>query len=183
LDVHTHKIEQYVGDYLDVVKEISARIERERMKNVRTQKDISNRKQQAGFFAQKGGHMRDVARKMREKIEELEEEVVETRQEDKTIPRFEIMAQDVVGPVVEIKSVSIVSGPKPMTKKFALTLRKKQRLLVSGPNGIGKSTFLEALAHNKAKGAEITPGVKVGYYRQDFSGLDFNMTCYECFRK
>src|SRR6185436_9619495 len=95
LDVFTHKIEQYVGDYLDVVKEISARIERERMKNVRTQKDISNRKQQAGFFAQKRGHMRDVARKMREKIEELEEEVVETRQEDKTIPHFVIPAQEV----------------------------------------------------------------------------------------
>jgi len=29
LDVHTHKVEQYVGNYLDVVKDITARIEKE----------------------------------------------------------------------------------------------------------------------------------------------------------
>ncbi len=76
LDVFTKKIEQYVGDYLNVVTEISARLERERMKNARLAKDIQNRKDQANFFAQKGGHMRDVARKMNEKIAELEEDVV-----------------------------------------------------------------------------------------------------------
>jgi ATPase subunit of ABC transporter with duplicated ATPase domains len=64
LDVHTHKIEQYTGNYLAVVEEIKARLERERMKNVRLERDIQHRKDQANFFAQKGGHMRDVARKM-----------------------------------------------------------------------------------------------------------------------
>src|SRR3989338_10889011 len=60
LDVFTHKIEQYVGDYLKVVENIKARIERERMLNARLERDIQNRKEQASFFAQKGGHMRDV---------------------------------------------------------------------------------------------------------------------------
>jgi ATPase subunit of ABC transporter with duplicated ATPase domains len=35
LDVFTRQIEQYTGNYFDVVREIAARIERERMKNVR----------------------------------------------------------------------------------------------------------------------------------------------------
>src|SRR5581483_2093085 len=81
LDSFTHKIEQYTGDYLAVVEEIKARLERERMKNVRLEKDIQHRKEQAGFFAQKGGHMRDVARKMKEKIEDLEGDIVEVRRE------------------------------------------------------------------------------------------------------
>ncbi|HEY4509895.1 MAG TPA: ATP-binding cassette domain-containing protein, partial [Candidatus Paceibacterota bacterium] len=33
LDVFTHKVEQYVGNYFDLLKEISARIERENRKN------------------------------------------------------------------------------------------------------------------------------------------------------
>ncbi|MGB4942933.1 MAG: ATP-binding cassette domain-containing protein, partial [Candidatus Moraniibacteriota bacterium] len=57
-----------------------------------------------------------------------------------------------------------------------LVLKKNTHLLVTGPNGIGKSTFLEALATGDTDRAVITPGVKVGYYRQDFSTLDFNET-------
>src|SRR5271170_4965311 len=94
LDVFTHKVEQYTGNYFDVVKDITARIERERMKNVRLQREIQHRKDQANFFAQKGGHMRDVARKMNEKIEELEGDVVEERREDKTIRSFAIPVQE-----------------------------------------------------------------------------------------
>ena len=47
---------------------------------------------------------------------------------------------------------------------------------MTGPNGIGKSTLLEAIASGTAKGTKIAPGIKVGYYRQDFSTLDFNDT-------
>jgi ATP-binding cassette subfamily F protein 3 len=50
---------------------------------------------------------------------------------------------------------------------------------VKGPNGIGKSTFLEALATGQESGATITKDVRVGYYRQDFSGLDFEKTAYQ----
>ncbi|HEX4103881.1 MAG TPA: ABC-F family ATP-binding cassette domain-containing protein [Candidatus Paceibacterota bacterium] len=180
LDVFTHKVEQYTGDYSDVVKEIAVRLERERMKNVRLQKDIAHRKDQAGFFAQKGGHMRDVARKMKEKIEELQEDIVEVRQEDKTIRSFVIPCQaDLSGRLLELKSVSVIKNHKPVTKKVDITLKKRERLLLKGPNGIGKTTLLETLASGHAKGEHITPGVHVGYYRQDFSTLDFDATVYK----
>jgi ATPase subunit of ABC transporter with duplicated ATPase domains len=180
LDVFTHKVEQYTGDYSDVVKEISVRLERERMKNVRLQKDIAHRKDQAGFFAQKGGHMRDVARKMKEKIEELEEDILEVRREDKTIRSFIIPCQaDLSGRLLELRSVSIMKDQKPVTKKVNVALKKKERLLLQGPNGIGKTTLLEKLAGGHAKGEHITPGVHIGYYRQDFSTLDFDATVYK----
>jgi ATPase subunit of ABC transporter with duplicated ATPase domains len=94
LDIFSHKVEQYTGNYKDVLREIETRLERERMKNARIEKDISNRKEQANFFAQKGGHLRDVASKMKKKIEELEENIVEVRQEDRTIRNFKILCQD-----------------------------------------------------------------------------------------
>jgi ATP-binding cassette, subfamily F, member 3 len=182
LDIFTHKVEQYTGNYFDVVAEIKARLERERRENVRLEKDIQHRKEQAGFFAQKGGHMRDVARKMKEKIEELEGDVVEVRREDKTIRSFAIPVQaDLSGRILELKSVSLMNlkTHKPVVKKIHVTLKKRERLLLAGPNGIGKTTLLEMLATGHAKGEHIEKGVRVGYYRQDFSTLDFNETVYK----
>ncbi len=185
LDSFMKKVEQYVGDYFDVVTEITRRIERERKENVRLERDIANRKEQFSFFAQKGGKMRDVARKMREAIEELEDQLVDTRQEDKTINGFMIPVQTFEDSdlpewkIVEIKGVSVIQNHKPVQKKANVVLKRKNKLLIKGPNGIGKTTFLELLANNKAKGAAIAEGVKVGYYKQDFLNLDFEKTVYE----
>ena len=126
LDIFTKKVEQYAGDYFKVVEDIKARLERERMKNARLEKDIENRKDQANFFAQKGGHMRDVAKKMNKKIDELSEEIVELRQEDRTIRNFFIPCQEeLTGRILELKSVSVMVGHKPATKKVDVSLKKK----------------------------------------------------------
>jgi ATP-binding cassette subfamily F protein 3 len=177
LDIFTRKVEQYTGDYFKVVEEIQARLERERMKNVRLEKDIEHRKVQANFFAQKGGHLRDVARKMNEKISHLAEEIVEVRREDKTIRSFTIPCQsDISGKIVELKSVSFIKAGKVAHKKVDIILKKHERLLIAGPNGVGKTTFLENLAAGHAKGEIVTPGAAISYYRQDFSTLDFDKT-------
>ncbi|OGZ54732.1 MAG: hypothetical protein A3B25_01590 [Candidatus Ryanbacteria bacterium RIFCSPLOWO2_01_FULL_48_26] len=180
LESFTHTVEQYAGDYFLVVEEITKRLERERMKNARLQKEIQERKDKANFFAQKGGHMRDVARKMNEKIEELEEDVVEVRREDKTIRDFRIPCQqDITGVLLELTSVAVIKNHKAVNKKIHIALKKKEHLLLTGPNGIGKTTLLERLATGHAKGEHITPGVRIGYYRQDFSTLNFDETVYD----
>ena len=74
LDVHTRKVEQYSGNYNDVLKEITARIERENMKNAQLAKKIQDNKDKTNFFAHKGGKMRLVAKKMRDEVEEMEED-------------------------------------------------------------------------------------------------------------
>lgn len=180
LDVFTHKVEQYVGNYFDVVEQISARIEKENRKNAMLAKEIQKNKDQANVFANKGGGMRFVAKKMREKAAQMEEEMVDVRQEDKTIRPFTIPSQeDLSGEIVNISSFSVIKDHKPVTKKTAISLKKNKHLLLSGPNGIGKSTLLEALATNHAKGAVIAEGTTIGYYRQDFSTLNFEDTVYE----
>ena len=180
LDIFTKKIEQYNGDYFTVVEEIQARLEREHKMNVRLEKDIQHRKDQANFFAQKGGHMRDVAQKMKKKVIELEGDIVEVRREDKTIRNFTIPCQkDIGGCILELKSVSIVKNHKPIIKKINITLRKKERLLLVGPNGIGKTTLLEAIASGHAKNEYIAAGITIGYYRQDFSTLNFEEIVYK----
>ncbi|MBI5126419.1 MAG: ABC-F family ATP-binding cassette domain-containing protein [Candidatus Taylorbacteria bacterium] len=179
LDVYTRKIEQYFGNYFDVVKQISARIEKENMKNAQLAKEIQENKDKANFFANKGGQMRLVAKRMREKAEELEEEKVDVRKEDRTIRPFEIPAQpEIVGDILTINSYKVIRNHKAVTRKTLVKLRKNNHLLLKGPNGIGKSTLLQTIASG-GDGSIIADGVRVGYYRQDFSTLNFDHTVYE----
>ena len=175
LDVFTHKIDQYVGDYYVVVEEIKAQIERENMKNAQFEKKIRDNKEKMNYFANKGGKMRLVAKKMRDEIEQMEADKVDVRQEDKNIRDFTILAQsDFVGNVIEITSVNVMKNHEPTEKAVNVVLKKKEHLLLKGPNGIGKTTLLERLAENNTEGATILDEVRVGYYRQDFSTLNFD---------
>jgi ATP-binding cassette subfamily F protein 3 len=180
LDVYTRKIEQYVGNYTDVRDQITVRMERENRKNALLSKEIQAKKDQANAFAMKGGNLRAVAKRMRDLAEELEEEKVDVRKEDKTIRPFKIPFQgDLIGDILTLSSVSILKKGKPSKRKVSLSLRKNKHLLLSGPNGIGKSTLLESLANGVAEGSVIAKGVRVGYYRQDFSTLNFDHTVLE----
>ncbi|MES3004814.1 MAG: ABC-F family ATP-binding cassette domain-containing protein [Patescibacteria group bacterium] len=180
LDLYTRKIEQYVGNYFDVREQITLRQEKENRKNAQLEKEIQANKDKANFFANKGGQMRLVARRMRDKAEELEEEIVDTRKEDKTIRAFTIPANiSVAGDIVHITKFKTIKNHKAVARKTDIKLRKNQHLLLEGPNGIGKSTLLEAMAKNEAEGTVIAPGVEIGYYRQDFSTLNFEDSVFD----
>jgi ATP-binding cassette subfamily F protein 3 len=179
LDVYTGKVDRYEGNYMDVVEEISARVERERMKNARLLKEIQDRKDKINFFAHKGGKMRKLASKLKDQVEDAEENMVEVKRDDRTIRDFTIPTQVWSDNVVTITSIKVIKNHEPEDKPVKVYLRKGQKLLVEGPNGIGKSTFLRALADKQTDGAVIAKDVVVGYYRQDFSGLDFSKSAYD----
>ncbi|OGL66704.1 hypothetical protein A2856_02985 [Candidatus Uhrbacteria bacterium RIFCSPHIGHO2_01_FULL_63_20] len=178
LDVFTGKVERYEGNYFNVVEDIAARVERDRMQNARMLKEIQDRKDKINFFSHKGGKMRALAAKLRDQVADAEENMVDVKRDDKTIPEFDIPAQDFIEPMVTLSSVKVIKDHEAQAKEVSLKLRKGQKLLVAGPNGIGKSTLLRTLAANADEGARIADGVKVGYYKQDFSGLDFDETAY-----
>lgn len=187
LDVHTHKIEQYSGNYYDVVKEIGERIERENLQNARLQAQIKEKRSQAEVFAHKGGKLRAVAKRMREVAGEAEESLVSVRQEDKTIRDFSIPAQEFdftfSGKIAEFSSITAIKKGKPTTKKIELVVRKNTHLLISGPNGIGKSTMLEKIATGKEDGFIVSKEVKIGYYKQDFGNLNFDQIAFDALKE
>lgn len=180
LDVYTRKIEQYVGNYTDVRDQIVARMERENRKNALLSKEIQSKREQSNAFAMKGGNLRAVAKRMRELADDLEEEKVDVRKEDKTIRPFKIPVQeDINGDILVLSSVSVFKNQKLKKLKVNIKLRKNKHLLLKGPNGIGKSTLLELISNRKEEGAIISEDVRIGYYRQDFSTLNFSDTVYE----
>jgi ATPase subunit of ABC transporter with duplicated ATPase domains len=179
LDNFTHKIETYVGDYYSVVEEITKRVEREQRKNAQLKRSIIDRKEKVNFFANKGGRMRQLAKKLKDEAYEMEENMVDVRREDKTIRHFTIPVQDIVGAIVTIESVKVIHNHEPIIKKVDKIMRKKMHLLVTGPNGVGKSTFLRSLVSGRNPQAQILDDVRVGYYSQDFSNLDFDQTVFD----
>lgn len=187
LDVHTQKVEQYTGNYTDVVQEISRRIERENLLNTRMQRQVKEKRAQAEVFAHKGGKLRFVAKRMRQVAETAEENIVSVRQEDKTIRPFTIPFQDFGshfdGKILHLHSVSSYRHHKLVEKKFDLVIRKNTHIVITGPNGIGKSTLLAQLAAGSSKNATIAPEAIVGYYQQDFGNLDGEQIAYNALKE
>jgi ATP-binding cassette subfamily F protein 3 len=181
LNTQTRIVEQYDGNYHDVVEVIAARVEKERRQNSQLEKEIKANKDKANFFANKGGGMRLVAKRMREKVDEYEENKVEVRKEDKTIRAFSIPTQKGVPlEVLKLSSYKVIKNHKPKDVPCNVTLKRGEHLHIVGPNGIGKTTLLESLASGHAKGEHIASSVKIGYYRQDFSNLDFDQSVLDC---
>ena len=179
LDVFTHKIETYTGDYYSVVEEITRRIEREQKKNAQLKRSIIDRKEKVNFFANKGGKMRRLAKKLKEETIELEENMVDVRKEDRPIRNFTIPVQNISGDIVKINAIKIILDHTPIIRKVDKTILRNMHFLVTGPNGIGKSTLLRSLVAGNNENASILKDVRVGYYSQDFSNLDFNQTVFD----
>jgi ATP-binding cassette subfamily F protein 3 len=185
INVQNGQVEQYVGNYFKAVEEIKKRIEREQRANELLEREIQDKKDKVNFFAHKGGKMRALAAKLKDEYEEAEDEKVEVRKEDKTIRKFSIPVQEDIGSVlITIRSVEVLKEGGVVRKNVSTQeLMKRDKLQIIGPNGIGKTTLLEKIANRNVEGVEIKEGVKIGYYRQDFSTLDFNMTALDALRQ
>jgi len=180
INTQTYSVEQYVGNYFKVVEEIKRQVEKAERANAQLEKEIQNNKDKVNFFALKGGKMRKLAAKLRDEVEELEDSKTEVRKEDRTIRPFTIPCQEDIGSViVRFDSVQVLHNGDPVTRSVSVELRKGDKLHIIGPNGIGKTTLLEKIAKRNEKGVTIQDGITVGYYRQDFSTLDFDKSAYE----
>jgi ATPase subunit of ABC transporter with duplicated ATPase domains len=185
LDVHTKQVEQYIWNYYDVVEQVSKKIEKENMANARMKKEAEDKMAQANTFAHKGWKLRAVAKKLKAEAEKLKEEMWDKRKEDKAIKPFTIPFQEGIESwvILKIDSVWVVENWKMIEKPVDKILRKDTHMLLSAPNWMGKSTFLNALANWKAQWVEIWKWVKIWYYTQDFHNLDFENTTYDELRK
>lgn len=185
INTQNQKLEQYVGNYFKAVDEIKRQIEREKRENAQLEKKIQENKDKVNFFAHKGGKMRKLAAKLKDEYEDMEENMVDERKEDRTIRKFEIKINEeernkMGGIIMEIDRVNILKyGESEDVDIKNIELRKGDKLQIIGPNGIGKTTLLERIAKQKAIGVKVKDGINIGYYRQDFATLDFSKTAYE----
>ena len=182
LDVFAKAVEQHAGDYFFVKAEVERRIARENAANARLAAAAKKKVAQAGKFAGKGGGMRLVAKRMRSVAADMEGQLVDVRREDTVLRDFAFPFSLPPAFTGNLLTLSQLSSRCPQTgsmvaarlKDGPLKLGRKDRLRVLGPNGIGKTTFLELVAKGTAPGLALGEGARVGYYRQDFHNFDFD---------
>jgi ATP-binding cassette, subfamily F, member 3 len=185
LDIFSKKIEMYQGNYYNVKTEIAKRIKRENAENARRQEKAQEKKDQANKFAKKGGNLRKVAKTMRKVASEMEDGLVDVRKEDVSLRNFVIPFTSPTastGKMLRIAQVSGYQRSAPLSGGV-VDLRKGSRVQVCGPNGIGKTTFLEMIVAGTAPGVTIEEEASVGYYRQDFHNFDFESTVLACLER
>lgn len=185
INTQNNKLEQYVGNYFKAVEEIKRQIERERRENAQKEKKIQENKDKVNFFAHKGGKMRKLAAKLKDEYEDMEDNMTDERKEDRTIRDFDIKINEdeeekMGGTIIAMEKVNILDhGESKDINIKKIELRKGDKLQIVGPNGIGKTTLLEKIANKKAIGVQIKEGINIGYYRQDFTTLNFDNSAYE----
>ncbi len=174
------QVEQYWWDYYSVVDQIAAQIEKEIKQNARAEKKIADAKEKINQFAQKWWKMRKLAKKMRWEVQEAEENRVEVRKDDKTIPKFEIPFENLIWPLISIEYVGLMNKNHEVEEyNLNLEIRKKQKYIFSWPNGIWKSTLLKKIVSSEDENTKIHEWVRLWYYSQDFSTLDMNMNVWD----
>mmetsp|Transcript_21465 Transcript_21465/g.40042 ORF Transcript_21465/g.40042 Transcript_21465/m.40042 type:complete len:574 (+) Transcript_21465:75-1796(+) len=187
LDAWTKQVESYDGNYLDVKRDIARRIQKENQQNARLAKEAEAKKAQAGKFANKGGGLRKVAQKMRKVAAEMKDAQVSVRKEDRALRDFSLPAQFGAMEVLNVNAISLPSnqggGIATIPLELPVVMNRGMRMHLYGPNGIGKTTLLQHIVENKLDGCTIAGGIRVGYYRQDFSTLNFEHTVVESLRE
>lgn len=184
LNVMTHKVEQYRWDYYDVLDQIARQIEKEQSQNARLEKKITDAKEKINFFANKWGKMRKLASKMRDEVEEAEENKVAVRKDDKTIANFNIEFDNYIWPIITINNIWLMDPDYNVIEKtLDLELKKWDRYILKWPNGIWKSTLLKRLVNAHDQDAMIHDEVRVWYYSQDFDALDMDMNIWDALQE
>lgn len=89
--------------------------------------------------------------------------------------QLDVMATRQGNKIMELEHLSLTLGDKVLLNDFNYIFKKGDRVGIVGPNGVGKTSFLNMLTQQLAPtGGNIDLGTttKIGYYRQDDATLN-----------
>lgn len=166
---------RYVGDY-DKFREVyeMKKSQIEAAYN-RQQKEIADLKD---FVARNKARVstRNMAMSRQKKLDKME--VIELVQE-KPKPQFHFLTARTPGRYI-FKAENLVIGyDSPLTKPLNLTMERGQKIVITGSNGIGKTTLLKSLLGLiPSLSGQVERGefLEIGYFEQEMTG-DMSKTC------
>ncbi len=83
--------------------------------------------------------------------------------------------------MIEVRNLEFSYEKKPLFKNFNLKVKKNETLMITGVNGVGKSTLLKLLAGvlNPHKGSIIYEGIPVSYSKSRIGFISDSISMYE----
>jgi len=179
LDVDYGTIRAYPGNYAQFMREKRAAYERKATEIQRAEKIIAEKR----AFVERFGAKATKAKQAQSRLKQIEKiEVQELVASSRRAPLFRFTPERPSGKdVLEVSEVSKAFGEKRVLENISLNVRRKDKLAVIGPNGLGKSTLLKIITDRlKADrgGVQFGHEVRVGYFAQDHHELlqDLRMT-------
>ncbi|MCR6109441.1 ABC-F family ATP-binding cassette domain-containing protein [Bacillus sp. A301a_S52] len=172
-----HQTVKYTGNYSKYLEQKAARLEQE-MKLYEKQQDEMKRLEE---FVQKNLARASTSNRAKSRRKQLERMTVMDRpKSDDHSANFHFDIQKQSGnDVLTIDDLRLGYDGHVLFKQANLRLTRGESLALIGPNGIGKSTLIKAIAgKHKPLNGNITYGsnVTIGYYDQEQAALSSNKT-------
>lgn len=169
IEIEKLKILQYNGNYSYYLEKKAEIINSELVTEQRNKTVLKNELKWLG----RGAKARSTKQKARvERIEKLRSNVSLKEEEMDA----SVLSERRLGKkILELKGISKSYGGKAVINPFSYVFKKGERIGIIGPNGSGKTTFLNLISKRiEGDGGEIDTGVNtlIGYFDQYSSALD-----------
>ncbi len=106
-------------------------------------------------------------------FEETKEKAFQKREEREI--ELKVVSQRLGNKIIEIEKLTKSFDDKPLIKDFSYTFKKGDKIGIVGPNGVGKTTFLNMITGSLAPDSgKVAMGqtTAIGYYRQEEDSFD-----------
>jgi ATPase subunit of ABC transporter with duplicated ATPase domains len=170
LDVDYATVTLYHGNYTAFGDEKIAERERREKEIEGRQKEIAHHQKFVDRFKAKNSKARQAASKVR-MIERIAEDLHELPGSSRRYPKFRFRARSASGKdVLRVRGIRKAYGDNEVLHGVDLDVQRGDRLVIMGPNGIGKSTLLRiVMGEIPADAGSVAwgHGTQPGYFAQD----------------
>ena len=171
------ELKRYVGDYEKFQEVYEMKKSQIEAAYNRQQKEVADLKD---FVARNKARVstRNMAMSRQKKLDKME--MIELAAE-KPKPTFNFKEARTSGRYIFKTKDLIIGYDEPLSKKLNIEMERKQKIVLTGANGIGKTTLLKSiLGINKPLEGSVELGdyLEIGYFEQEMS-KDIKTTCIE----
>ncbi|HEX6309472.1 MAG TPA: ABC-F family ATP-binding cassette domain-containing protein [Longimicrobiales bacterium] len=170
LDVDYETVTLYHGNYTKFVEDKQTERERREKEIESRQKEIAHHQKFVDRFRAKNSKARQAQSKLR-MIERIAEDLEELPGSSRRYPKFRFRQGAPSGrDVLKVRGIRKAFGANEVLHGVDLDVQRGDRLVIMGPNGIGKSTLLKIVVGELAADAgtiEWGYGARPGYFAQD----------------
>lgn len=195
LDIDNKEIKQYDCGYKEYLKQKKQYLEEQLLENNLIDEKLEAKKTQVikklnkmEVAIEKHGHAVTIRRLIREieKLEKQKFDFIESSQYNYTLREKEQKICDIKNNTsdtwIKLTNATVKTDDKLLYEKVNFEFKKDDRIVITGDNGVGKSTFLNVIMNNyEVSEGElyVNEAIDIGYIAQDVFFNDSNLTVFD----